>query len=481
MSRSGIASFLAMEDLTGDVVEVAEDALQLDGEAGKVLEENETELLVQETEIQETEDAIEEAFEGYEGLREIIHSMEAIAANGGLDRSGAVMLNHCRDHIYNRFGIKRVKYVAVENFGGRSDRITATRLAMEEDNAASESIFSRIIAAIKDMLKRVGEFITSWVTQTGRAIRRAEAVKAKASEAKFNYKLSDKEAEKYGPLFNIDGKQVSAMQAMDIVNQTIQAMKEESWADSNMKLIESLKSGIKEVAAEANPKSFMEKFLPKIVAVFDFFGGKTERDSFKKFLNSFDSKVTEDAELAKHWSGGGENGIFLRGEILPGNKALCYWAGQGPGPDGQEGAGLHEVRVDFAQVRPIAEGAKSGDELLPKNSADVVNVCDKVIEVCKSRERVGESIKKFISKATAAVESLEAQTKSVSGEVKEAVNKFVRFVNSIINVVSKPYTALAKYCVGISVRCLDVCMLSVKDGSSDGDAKAEDKEADKAE
>jgi hypothetical protein len=119
--------------------------------------------------------------------------MEGSLENGGMDETAAQVVEVAIESIRNRLGMSRkMTMPALESFGAKSNRVQATRLAMEELPKFLKTIWD----AIKNAFKKVSDWIKSfWIKLTDgvKALgQRAEKLKA-AVEALGKKKITDKE------------------------------------------------------------------------------------------------------------------------------------------------------------------------------------------------------------------------------------------------------------------------------------------------
>lgn len=139
-------------------------------EADETPEAAQVELVEQEVEVQDTEDQIEDAQEVAEQLEDTADIVERSNENGGLDKTGAELLNATLEGLYDRVGL-RVKgkiMPSIEEFGGLSSRMRATRVSVEEIRQTAKKIWDQIIQAVTNFWAKIVEFLKSVFIQTDR-------------------------------------------------------------------------------------------------------------------------------------------------------------------------------------------------------------------------------------------------------------------------------------------------------------------------
>ena len=101
---------------------------------------------------------IEQASADADTLGRIADTAEAAEADGGLDPVAAEVAEIAVEAIYARLGIKRSSYPALESFSGRSGRVRATRIAVEDIKETVKKIWAAVVVAFQKMIDFVKNF-----------------------------------------------------------------------------------------------------------------------------------------------------------------------------------------------------------------------------------------------------------------------------------------------------------------------------------
>ena len=192
MRRSHVRGVVALEEEALRVEEGAV-AAPADEVALDNAESVETELLeVAEVEAEGGEEAaqVDEAAEVVEALESMADALKISAANGGMDRYSAAVVNIATEHLYARVGITGKKMPALESFGGVATRVGATQLAMEEIVETAKKIWAAIVAAFERAIQWAKDFFTKVFNSWEKLDARAKELAAKADKAKGTGKVT---------------------------------------------------------------------------------------------------------------------------------------------------------------------------------------------------------------------------------------------------------------------------------------------------
>lgn len=148
-------------------------------EADETPEAAQAEIQVAETEVEDTEEQIDEATEVAEELDNVADIVERSNENGGLDQTGAELLNATLESLYGRVGLKVEGRIipSIESFGGLSSRMRSTRVSVEEIRKRASMIKDKVIEAIVNLWNRIQAFFQQIFTQVGRFHSRIEKLK----------------------------------------------------------------------------------------------------------------------------------------------------------------------------------------------------------------------------------------------------------------------------------------------------------------
>ncbi len=172
--RFGLVAALENEELEvpaeTEVVEAAdsaESAMLEMGEAG--------------AEVDAGTEAVEQTVSDADQLEVIADTMEASEEAGGMDETSAAIAQVAVEAIYARLGVTRRKPLpAMESFGSTSERLKATKVAVE----GIREVAAKAWAAIVEFCKKIKDFfIKLWKFVTDATFRNVERAKKLAQKA----------------------------------------------------------------------------------------------------------------------------------------------------------------------------------------------------------------------------------------------------------------------------------------------------------
>jgi len=203
--RKGI---MALED-NEEVVEAAEATDFVEAPENDLADAAEAE-----GEIDTVHDGIEEASETGETLEGINGHLEDSLENGGIQEPEARALEVAVEHMCARIGFTKRKktFPAMEGFASKgSDRIRATKHAMEEIGSKISAIWAAIIAALEKAWEYTKTFFKSLFDATVGLKKRAENLEAQAKKTTSDHGIEGKKipAGKFAGILTVDGKFVS--------------------------------------------------------------------------------------------------------------------------------------------------------------------------------------------------------------------------------------------------------------------------------
>lgn len=173
IGRTGLVAAMENEEVNNPAV------AEVEGGA----ENLETELLdVQEetVEAEQAEAEIEETVETAEALEAMAVSLEACAANGGLNKEAAHAVGIALDHMYRTVGITKTGMPALESFGKNSSRTGATQLVLESLSENIKRIWDAVVKAVADAIEWVRQRFEKVMGAATRLEKRAKALSARA-------------------------------------------------------------------------------------------------------------------------------------------------------------------------------------------------------------------------------------------------------------------------------------------------------------
>jgi hypothetical protein len=153
----GIVARLAVEDIENNAVVVGEEPVAAPVEAGADSVEAElVEVNSDIVEVAQDEAIVDDAAEAVDELEETAVALESIAANGGLDRNGARVLNLHLASINRRLGYPdNHKTMSVESFGGTADKVSSTKLAAESIADKAKELWGKIVEMFRSAVQAI--------------------------------------------------------------------------------------------------------------------------------------------------------------------------------------------------------------------------------------------------------------------------------------------------------------------------------------
>lgn len=203
-------------DAEAEAVEAEAEASEAEADALEN-EQLETALLEaheEEQEIDEMDDALEDAEGALDDHQELIGSLEMIAQDGGMNRQAARFYQLSRKSIYGRLGIRvTTESFSMEAFDDAATRVVATVRSLEEEKSNFKKFFEGTKKFLKDLFEKIKSFILK-ILDTNNAVRkRAEKLSKKLDKASFEGTLSEAQQKRLGKYFVVEGKTVSLNEA----------------------------------------------------------------------------------------------------------------------------------------------------------------------------------------------------------------------------------------------------------------------------
>ena len=166
----------AMEEIEErEVAAVAEEPMAVDSLETEMLDVNE-----RTAEIEETNQSIEEAVEDTDTLEDIASVMDESTENGGMDQTSARMAEVAVESIYARLGVRKSQALpAMESFGSKGTRLTATKIAIEGISEGIKYVWEKIKAAAEKVWGWIKTFLNAIWNTAGKLKDRAAALLAR--------------------------------------------------------------------------------------------------------------------------------------------------------------------------------------------------------------------------------------------------------------------------------------------------------------
>lgn len=431
--RQGLVAALENEELVEDAPVVEE---------GAGAETVETELLEvndEAAEASEDQEQIEEAAETAEALESIAVAMESAAANGGLNKEGALALGIALDHMYKSVGINTAKVKsmpALESFGGTSSRVGATQIALEGIKDQVKKIWEAIKKAVLDSIEWIKERYTKIFGAANRLEKRAKALADRAENETNGVKEKDVKSERLVKALHVGG--------------TVGKMTAEA---------ESLKTIVTDflgrVANEKTAEGMAESF---------------EKGDVKAVLDGYlydvqQAKHLQDA-AAGEGGGVGEGVKLKRSQELAGGQAVFFRFPEAVGGSADEQAIALGKMGGF--MAPVGKKAPTKDTLPTLAASDAAKVAelvaDMAVELQKYKAALGkiEALKKRIAKGVEKIGSEAAKETEQTPEEKQKLKALQKLGSVTTKLLDQPSASLSVYALNTGKSMLDYVELSLK-------------------
>ena len=340
--RGLVGAFEALEE------EVEENPTEITEETASIpeeLEEGAEELDEENEEVSEIAEAINEGEEDVAVLDRISDVMtDSIEAGEGLDENAAKIAEVAIESIYSRLGMSKRKVIpAMESFGNKTTRLSATRMALEELEEGKKTIGESLKGWIKEVSQRTVETIKKayiLIRSYEGLAKKYKSLAGSMEDGEVSQIKSSSVAEAFGFLGSITG---------DTIAKQLQEQ-----GDKSTKLIVNLVDAYKK-SNEAVGGIFNDKNPPKVEAIL-------------KVIHSAQNAAIK--SVGKH-----EGKAVVVGPFIGGKQLVIDLAGEG-----------EEAKYDSSWVD--VEGKKeSPEEFAALSKADIIKVCDAVLGIfAKSKE-----------------------------------------------------------------------------------------------
>jgi len=416
----------AMEELEEqEAAAVVEEPMAVDSMETDMLEVSE-----QAAEIDDTNTAIEEAVEDVDTLEDIASVMDESTENGGMDQVSARVAEVAVESIYARLGVRKSKSLpAMESFGNKGTRITATKLAVEGIQEGIKYVWEKIKAAAEKVWGWIKSFLAMIVNTAGKLKERAVALAAKVKGLVGKKAEGKVDLGAVGAKVAVDGKADFAHLIDGLKNATEVAESAQANAETVSKdMIDS------NLVAAADS----EEALAKV---------KTEDISLKGF-----EKVD-----------GAEEGMqTLESGQLPGGDVVAIDVPKG-GQSGKEAlAAKGKAKVDkYSKMKKRGKVSKEeyydddGELMVAATPEQLQEVCEKVGVMAK----IIEAGKAAMGKVTSAASTFLGMIKTVGTKIvnaaKDVAGLFQRAFSAVSRVVSGFFSKVYSAVVNAGKACLD--------------------------
>lgn len=379
--------------------------------------EVETELLSVNEEAEEVTEMAEEAEEAeevVEALESLIASLESIVENGGMDENAARMYRIAQESIYGRLNITipQSAKTSLESFGDISSRHTASVISLEEEKGRFAKIVEGVWKFIQETVAKFVNWIKGFFNAVDATEKRAKAMlEAVKKHDKFEGQLTDKQKESFGKKLNIEGKNLSLVDASEELASFATKVKDFKYP-SKVKAVSSAIYNVSEKIFKASPE-----------------------DRKNVDASEFDKA---NADLVSGLEDQGD-GVYVSERTLGNHYVLGIYKKDKSG------------YVSFAKT-PDQDKPFAGN--LAESKAEAETIIKNVIKAM-------ESVRVLNKETNEAFSDVDKQMKSLRSKVKEdAPTEMARF-----NAMKKSVTGLIKLCTNFGTHTVN-CSKVVLDGVS---------------
>lgn len=428
----GKNGLLALED---EELNPAETGAEL-GDAPESLETDLMEVNEEAGEAEAEQAEVEEAEGAAEALEAIAVSLESIAGNGGLDKNGAIMMQHAVQAQYDRVGLRARPAAALESFGGTSSRVGATTISLEDIRDQIKKIWDAIIANIKKAIEWVKERFLKIFGAAEKLEKRADALQKLAADTTGSAKEKSFDNERLVKALHV-GNNVNAGEAAQHLASTAEVV---------FKNAASWNAEAADVMAD-----MLEEDKPNL----DF--------SFK----AYDLPNLTDAGNA--FGDAGEGMKYVRSAELPGGQAVIGRVNSAP-LTGVEGIDKMS-RISFSIGKYDPKGKEPSKATV--NTLSIPD-CEKVAKLVgevavelKGFRRKQEEISKAKARILKAAEQAGKNAEKAEGDEKKKYTALQKLGAAVPRVIDQPAVGFSAYALNSGKALLDYVELSLKQYSSD--------------
>lgn len=327
--------------------------------------------------------AIDSASDDAQTLGDIADVMEESAENGGMDETSARVAEVAVESIYRRLGVaKKTALPAMESFGDKASRLTATRVAIE----GITDTLKKVWEAIKAAFVRMGDWIRDFYAKLDIVNKKLgeRATKALTAADKIDSGAKPKETEiKAGSfaaaLCDGNGKVEAAKVVAGIMNYQHNFESEKGAVHEMINFVHDCK----DLTSLVKSKESFEKIE---TPSFTFAGAK----------EASDRKVAEGMRA-------------LVSEEFPGNQALIYTVPKATGTTGADGCALvgkMNISKGAFNLKATKQEIATVDTL---TGPYMVNVATSVLKMSEA-----------ITKHKGFLDKLQTEYKAILGEISKA-------------------------------------------------------------
>ena len=393
------------------------------------------------TEVTGTLDDIESASTDADSLGAIADTMEATEETGGMDPVAAQVAEVAVESICARLGVQRRRPYAMESFGDKSRRVSATRYAVEEIKDVLKRIWDAVKAAFGKVKEFLKNFFKALFDSNEKLAQRADALLKKATAVKGSPKEKDIPAGSFGKSLAVGGT-FEKTAVLGVINT----------------LPKTLGSAVSVIAEKPDFASKLKELVANKSA-FDGYG-----------LSPFQFP---NMKMAGNTEGG--VGTFVTSDKLPGNRTLRIQANSASLKGSDAFTAIGNFKAELGQS---ADGKEfDGERVEALNDQEIIKIATAagdlakaVIATRKTQSDLDKEISTLQNEASAAATASPKEDESGASDRSKTL---ARALSVSVQFQIRLMVVMTKYCTDVTKSGLDYAERSLsnfKEGSVDKDS-----------
>jgi hypothetical protein len=378
-------------------------------------------------------------------LEAFAETAEASKADGGLDRTGAVLLQQAVQTQTDRLGMVGQLVPSQESFGGTGERLQNTEIAVEGIKEVVKDIWDAIVKAIKAAMLKIKE----WWNKLNNSL---PGIKKRAEELQERAESTEGSIDKDKITVGGDADRIKVKGSADNMVSNLGDLKTlamavaKSVSGSNTKAVEAVAKGAENVKlSDADVSAAADQMTMLLNAVVE--EGNVAKSVFKD-------------ERYK-----GEGMVYKASDEFMGGKIVVCGMAKEPGT-GIDGLKKTTSSLMIQLASATKEDKSVSDKDISKVSKDdVVKACDVVISICDELENFSKNYAK-VEKAkdmliTAGNKLVSGLDDDASTEVKKLTKAYQNALNKAAALVDQPGVSFVGNAASAMRASLNVCEKSL--------------------
>lgn len=383
--------------------------------------------------IQENNEAIERLEEIGESLEKIIDITEDSLQDGGLTRTNANIIKITVDTLISPLGLSS-PVLSEESFGAEGERLTATRVSLEEEKGTLTKIWD----AIKAAFKKVREQISKWYSNIFNNVEKFAARNKKVKEAIDS--ISGKKAEVKEIEFDASKLLAGNQSGKDIeknVNNLIKELDVFLIQKDYRSHLAKLVSDYKNFDPSKGAKEFAKSSASEVKALIGVSKTSTSTDVSK-------SLVVAGTNVVKH-------------DILPGNNALYQYEATN-----DENIFISGWKLDKYNEKYPVKG-KTKLPVMTQSDLDMLaSLNAKLIDFIRNYKTNKDAMDKLREDVIKAGDQIAAKAKTADKEKASDMNKMLQVLRNFEGYINKPINELVSLTIQVINAIDNLIMVMVK-------------------